>query len=84
MIRAILKEGVLHPLDPLPAEWTDGREFWVEEACEESPEELDKWSQELKALAAEIDPEDIARLEAALAEADKQAKEMVRRQMGLP
>ena len=45
---------------------------------------LDKWRQELEAQAAQIASEDIQRLEAALAEADRLAKERVRREMGLP
>jgi hypothetical protein len=81
-----LKNGVIHPLDPLPPEWTDGRELQVEDAQEpdDSPEAIDKWFEQLEALAAQIDPEDYKRLEAALAEADARAKEMVRREMGLP
>jgi hypothetical protein len=86
MVRAVLKNGVIHPLDPLPPEWTDGRELQVEDAEEpdESPEALDRWYQELEASVANIDPEDYKRLEAVLAEADARAKEMVRREMGLP
>jgi hypothetical protein len=37
----------------------------------------------LEALCAAGDPEDHRRLEAALAEADEQAKAMVRKEMGL-
>jgi len=37
----------------------------------------------MEALAANISPEDHLRVEAALAEADREAKEFVRRQMGL-
>ena len=40
---------------------------------------------EMDALSAEIDdPEDWARIEAALEEADVQAKSSIRREMGLP
>jgi hypothetical protein len=48
-----------------------------------SPQDLEAWSREVAALAAEIPPEDFERLEAALAAADREAKAYVRRQMGL-
>ncbi len=47
------------------------------------PEDLETWSREVGTLAAEILPEDLESLEAALAEADREAKAYVRRQMGL-
>ncbi len=86
MVRAVLKNGTIQPLDPLPPEWTEGRELWVEDAGapDGSPEDLDKWCQELEALCAQNDPKDMERLHAALAEAHEQAKAMVRREMGLP
>jgi len=84
MPRAVLKNGVICPLEPLPPEWTEGQELWVEAADEsedESPEALDRWYQELEALVAQNDPEDLARIEAALKEADELAKAQVRREM---
>jgi hypothetical protein len=87
MIRGIIKNGLIHPLDPLPEEWSEGREVVVEEAEEEqpeSPEEFDRWYEEMERLAADVDPQDIDRIMTALAEADVQAKEFVRREMGLP
>jgi len=84
MPRAILRDGVFFPIEPLPPDWTDGSEVWVEEARPKSPEELEKWAKELESLVAKIDAEDARRIEAALAEAKKLAKDMVRREMGLP
>jgi len=49
----------------------------------QDPKDLDMWSRDLEALAAAIPPEDFLRLDAALAEADKEAKALERRQMGL-
>jgi hypothetical protein len=82
MIRAVFKDGVLHPLDPPPSEWLDGRELLVEEA-ETTPEDLDTWYREVKDLVAKIDPGDPARIEAALKEQDAEAKAWMRREMGL-
>jgi hypothetical protein len=86
MPRAVVKNGVIYPLDPLPAEWTDGKEVWVEEAprAAESPEEVDEWYRELEAMVAQNDPKDFERVEAALRRADEQAKEAMRKEMGLP
>jgi hypothetical protein len=84
MPRAILRDGVIYPIEPLPPEWEDGRELWVEDAPAESPEALDRWYQEMEALCTAGDPEDDKRLEAALAEARRQAKALARRELGLP
>jgi hypothetical protein len=86
VIRAVVERGQIRPLEPLPSEWVDGRELRVLEAeSGHEPEELDAWCAEMNALAGELDdPEDWARIEAALADADTQAKAIVRREMGLP
>jgi hypothetical protein len=83
MPRAILKDGVIHPLEPLPAEWEDGRELWVDEAPEDSPEAIEQWYQKLETMVAETDPEDASRLQIALAEIKREGKEAMRREMGL-
>jgi hypothetical protein len=84
MPRAVLKNGVIVPLEPLPPEWTDGKELWVEEPSADTPEEIDRWYEELEAMCAVGDPEDDARLQAALDEVRREAKEQMRREMGLP
>lgn len=82
MIRAILKNGILEPLDPPPAAWRDGRELHVEEG-EPSTDDLEAWYRDLEALVARLDPDDSRRMDAALRQADEQAKALVRREMGL-
>jgi hypothetical protein len=85
MVRAILADGVIRPLDNLPPHWTDGQELIIDEAADtSSPEDLETWTREVDVLAAAIPPEDFERLETALAEADREAKAFVRRQMDLP
>jgi hypothetical protein len=86
VIRAVVEHGQIRLLEPLPSEWVEGRELRILEAGSgESPEEVDKWRLEMNALTAEADdPADWARIEAALSEADAQAKAYVRREMGLP
>ena len=86
MIRAIVRNGTIKPLEPIPTEWPDGQEVVVQEAdgnSQATPEELDRWYRELDAICVSGDPEDDERLQTALAEAHEQAKAMVRRQMGL-
>jgi hypothetical protein len=88
MIRAIVRNGVIHPIDPLPAEWCDGKEVMVQET-EADPvagaEETDNWYQEMQTLTADLnDPHEWEQIETTLAEADQHAKAVVRRQMELP
>jgi hypothetical protein len=88
MIKAVLRDGLIHPTESLPPGWKDGKELLVQEAEIAPPQtsaEITRWREEIDAAAAELD--DAAEweaLEATLAEADRQAKDFVRRQMGLP
>lgn len=86
-IRAILRNGVIHPLDSVPPQWGEGQELRVEEVESPSPagqDDLSVWRQELEMLVAQLDdPREWEQLEAQFAEADKQAKAAVRRDMGL-
>ena len=90
MIRASYRNGVLQPLDPVPTEWSDGRELNVEPAERaQLPdaaelERINEWYRELQALgAARYEPGEYEELQRFLAEADELAKEHVRREMGL-
>jgi hypothetical protein len=84
MIRAILKKGKIHPLDKLPQHWRDGQELIVEgRQPSDDPADIKKWHDKLVALSAQIPAADHARMAAALAEQDRQAKERMRNDMGL-
>ena len=84
MIRAIIQNGQIHPLDPLPAEWTEGRQVIVEDAESASSDDLDEWYRELQGLGpAQYEPGEWEQVQETLAEADEMAKAMSRRQMGL-
>ena len=87
MIRGVLQDGVIYPTEPVPSRWHNGLEVQVEEAESgppESSDNFDEWYREMQDLTAELDdPAEWQRLEAALAEADTEAKGMVRREMGL-
>jgi hypothetical protein len=87
MLKAVLKNGEIRPLEPLPPEWTDGRELRVEAVVDEDEDEdqdLNTWYHELQSLVAQNDPNDWARVEQAIQTANEQAKALVRKQMGLP
>jgi hypothetical protein len=88
MIRAVVKNGVIQPLEPLPPDWEDGREVVVDDVEEQSPNgagNIDTWANDMKTLTAVLnDPEEWREIEAALAEADRQSKNLVRGEMGLP
>jgi dienelactone hydrolase len=86
MIRAVVQNGVIQPLEPLPPNWTDGREVVVGDLTEQPANgEMDTWAQEMDNLTASLnDPQEWADLDAVLAEADRQSKTAVRREMGLP
>ena len=57
MIKAILKNGAIKPLDPIPADWVDGQELVVEESAATPTErELREWDQEIEALGASGPP----------------------------
>jgi len=88
MIRAIVKNGIIQPLEPLPSNWEDGRHVVVDASDEQSSngtDEYGQWLDDMKALTAELnDPKEWQEIEANLAEADRQNKALVRREMGLP
>jgi hypothetical protein len=86
MVKAVVSCGEIRPLEPLPADWKDGQRLQIEKVDdpESSAEEIDRDFQVLAELCADSDPSEEHKLKTALAEARRQAKEQVRRQMGLP
>lgn len=83
MPRAVLRNGVIYLVEPLPKEWEDGKELSVEPAPETDPVFAQKWFQEMQALCADSTPEEEAEFQAALDEVRRQGKEAMRREMGL-
>ncbi len=85
MIRAVVQNGLICPLDPLPIEWAEGRMVVVEDAEPGVSDDLDEWYRELNRLGpARYEPGEREQIRALLAEADAQAKERVRREMEAP
>jgi hypothetical protein len=71
MPRAVLKNGVIRLVEPLPPEWRDGTELQVERSSEgvnvTVEESTDRWMDEVEALAARIPAGDDEKLVAAIA-----------------
>ena len=86
-MKAILKNGVIYPNGPVPADWSDGTELEVERAPTQlgnaAGDELDRWYAELEGACAQMDPEDDRILKAAVVEVCREEKERARREAGL-
>ncbi len=85
MIKAILQDGRIQPLEPLPKDWVDGQELVIE------PPESDlqhahirEWSQELEAAAVQLSAEEHDRFQKALEGIERESKTAVQREWGLP
>ncbi len=84
MIRAVVQKGVIRPLEPLPASWSEGHEVLVGDADTGGMDDLDAWYHELQALGPAVyEPGERERVREILKEADDQAKAQMRREMGL-
>lgn len=84
MVKAVVHRGEIRPLEPLPLDWQEGQRLRIEKADENpSLDEIDRNFAELEVLCATSEAEDEERMQRALQEANRQAKEQVRRHMGL-
>jgi hypothetical protein len=83
MLKAMLREGVIVPLEPLPPEWEDGAALEV--ARVPAPQlDIDAWANSMNQLCADSLGEDEEAMRRAIVEHQKQAKAQTRRDMGLP
>jgi hypothetical protein len=84
-IRAILRDGIIQPVEPLPPTWAEGQELVIEEPQgERAQAEIGQWAAELEAATAQIPAEEHDRFLQALDEIERESKEAVRKQWGLP
>ena len=84
-ITAIVENGVIKPLEPLPEDWSEGQTVTISENDDHDDEEpfTEEWLEEYERLASEISEEDYEKAAAAVAEHRREAKEMMAREMGL-
>ena len=84
-IRAILRDGMIQPVEPLPPGWADGQELVVEEPqADRAAADIVQWAQELDAATAQIPAEEHERFLQAIDEIERESKEAVRKQWGQP
>jgi hypothetical protein len=86
MPKAILKGGIIYPLEPLPPDWRDGTELWVEGAREPNgdQEEVEDAFRQLEEAVKQIDEADFQKLQAAIRQVREEGKAQMRKEMGLP
>jgi hypothetical protein len=66
-IKAVLRDGRIQPLEPLPPDWSDGQELVVEEPDPSATEaRIDEWERELAAATAQLPVEEHDRFRQAL------------------
>jgi len=83
-MKAVLKNGVIYPQEPIPTDWSEGTELEVAKAPAESDADaVDRWYEELDAVCSHMDPDDSATLMKAIQEVRQQEKELARKQAGL-
>jgi hypothetical protein len=85
MVRAVVNQGEVRPLEPLPADWREGQPLLIEKADDNDMpvDEIDRDFAVLADLCSESEPVDEDQLQRALHDAHRQSKEQVRRDMGL-
>jgi hypothetical protein len=83
MLKAVLRKGVIIPLEPLPPEWEEGATLEVARADVPQPD-IDAWAKTMNQLCAGSPAEEEEAMRRAIEEHRRQAKDQVRREMGLP
>jgi hypothetical protein len=83
MLKAVLRQGVIIPLEPLPPEWEDGAALEVVKA-DVPLVDIDAWAKSMNQLCADSSQSDEEIMHHAIAKHRQQAKDQVRREMGLP
>ena len=79
MIKAVLKNGQIQPIDPLPGDWNDGLELAVEIFDDVTPNTADGWAAEVRAAMSAVPREDHVRLLSAIRSHQQEQKELMRR-----
>jgi hypothetical protein len=83
MLKAVLRKGVIVPLEPVPPEWEDGAALEIDKA-EHAAFDIDAWAKSLNELCADSTAEDEHLMRRVVSDHERQAKAQMRREMGLP
>jgi predicted DNA-binding antitoxin AbrB/MazE fold protein len=84
-MRAVYRNGLIYPKEPVPPELSEGQEVQVEwdyEQPSDDPAEIERWDLEWRRIGPiNYEAGERERVRSALEQADRQAKEAVRSQM---
>ncbi|HEV3255288.1 MAG TPA: hypothetical protein VG013_00280 [Gemmataceae bacterium] len=82
MLKAVLQQGVIVPLEPLPPEWEESAALQVAKS-DALPLDIDAWAKSMDQLCADSPAEDEETMRRAIEEHRRQAKAQTAREMGL-
>jgi hypothetical protein len=82
MLKAVLRDGAIVPLEPLPSDWEEGAALEIAKASAPSID-IDAWVKAMNELCADSPVEEEEVMRRAIEEHRRQAKAQVRRDMGL-
>jgi hypothetical protein len=82
MLKAVLRQGVIIPLEPLPPEWEEGAALEVAKS-DAPPLDIDAWAKSMDQLCADSSASDEQAMQCAIEEHRQQAKAQTARDMGL-
>lgn len=83
-IKAIVRNGFIEPLEPLPPDWAEGKEVLIGDLLLAGAEDLEAWARELEATATELPAEEHDLFRKALDDIEHQSKDAVRREWSIP
>lgn len=82
MLKAVLRNGVIVPLGPLPPEWAEGTRLDVGRS-DDMDVDIDAWAETMERLCADSSAEQEQEMQSAIDAHRREAKDRTRRDMGL-
>jgi hypothetical protein len=83
-IKAVLRDGIIQPVEPLPPEWADGQELVVEQPDSVPAEsQLQEWREGLEVAVLKLPQEEHDRFSRAMVDIERESKDAIRREWGL-
>lgn len=81
-IKAVLRNGHIEPLEPLPSEWIEGQELLVEQPAPELQAQVEQWARDVESASQLVPAEEHRRFQEALEAIRREGKEAMRREWG--
>ena len=82
MLKAVLRKGVIVPVEPVPSEWEEGAALEVAKSAAQTVD-IDAWAKSMAVLCADSPVEKDEAMRRAIEEHRRLAKAQTRRDMGL-